>query len=408
MKNDKTKRYLVTYIDPKTDSSKAMSLLEVSKENVYEGVSYLSKHSSPHKEHVLHFKNLGISSIELNVNEAATLSHKKGILAVEEDKEMHILGFPSKNISKKDIVSVLATQMWNMDLVKAPAAWGRGINGGGVKLAILDTGVAVHPDLVISGGISFVPNVPSYNDGNGHGTHCAGIATGRGIVAPNGFQIFGVAPRCDLYAVKVLADSGSGQSSWIISGMDWCITNGIKVASLSLGSSSAPSVAWATAVKRCQDAGVVVVCASGNCYQPVITPSCPIIFPWVGAPANSFIVATSNESPVAIGAIDQNSLIAPFSSRGGQTANWNLVTVVAPGVSIYSTYLNNGYATMSGTSMACPHAAGFAALLCQKYPGISPHLIMAKMSSTARNLGTGPFPNTPYGYGLINCDAATQ
>ncbi|NIQ09711.1 MAG: S8 family serine peptidase, partial [Gammaproteobacteria bacterium] len=86
----------------------------------------------------------------------------------------------------------------------------------------------------------------SYDDGHSHGTHCAGIIGARN----NFIGVVGVAPLCNLYAVKVLSDSGSGYSSWVIAGMDWCIQNNIQVASMSLGSPSAPSVAYANAVRR--------------------------------------------------------------------------------------------------------------------------------------------------------------
>jgi subtilisin len=323
------------------------------------------------------------------------LRGKAEILAVEEDVEMHILGFPSEGIESA-AATATGQPLWNIQMIKAPQAWARNVNGVGINLAILDTGIAAHPDLVISGGISMVPGVPSYNDGHGHGTHCAGIAAAR-----NGLNnVYGVAPQSNLYAVKVLSDAGSGQSSWIIAGMSWCISNNIKVASMSLGGANPPYMAYAQAIKNCQDNGVTVVCAAGNSYGTN--------FPWVCSPANSVITGFPNASPIAVAAVDSNSNIAPFSSRGGQTAPWNQVVVAAPGVNVYSTYLNGGYTTMSGTSMACPHVSGLAALICQKYPGISPQMVEAKISATAKNLGTAPYPNIPYGYGLIDCDSSIR
>lgn len=283
---------------------------------------------------------------------------------------------------------------WNINLVKAPRAWSRGITGSGVKVAVLDTGIAAHPDLVISGGVSFVPGVVSYNDGHSHGTHCAGI-----IGARNNFTgVVGVAPNCNLYAVKVLADSGSGSSSWIISGMDWCISRGMHVASMSLGGTSAPSVAYANAVKRCQDAGVTVVIASGNSFGTS--------FPWVNAPANSIIPGVSNASPIAVGSVNSSCVIASSSSRGGQTPIWNQVQTVAPGVSINSTVLGGNYGLKSGTSMATPHVAGQVALIKQRFPGASVPFVKSRIYTTCTNLGTAGY-DTTFGHGLINCDLAT-
>lgn len=284
---------------------------------------------------------------------------------------------------------------WNINLVRAPQAWRRGITGRGVKVAVLDTGIARHPDLTIRGGVSFIPGVTSYNDGHSHGTHCAGI-----IAARNNFRgVVGVAPDASLYAVKVLSDSGSGRSSWIIAGMNWCIANRIDVASMSLGGTSGPSVAYAQAIRRCQNANVTVVIASGNSFGSS--------FPWVCAPANSVITGSPVASPIAVGAVDRRCRIGSFSSRGGRSTPWNQVDVVAPGVSVNSTILNNRYGSKTGTSMACPHVTGAAALIKQRFRTISPLQIKARLQRTAYDLGRRGYDST-YGSGLINCDLATR
>lgn len=468
MKENKEKRYLVTYVEPEISTSKASGILGVSKSDCKDGVSFMETDATPSKKDVLHFKNVGISSIELSDEELSKLSKKKEILAVEEDIEMHVLEltneeeqaeFLNSTLFENDendghayqegyhhaLVDLFSSMLilgskgnisvngngngyhtaipfppgsirpiqpfpklpfppiklpkqptpWNISMVKAPEAWKRGLKGNGVNVAILDTGIASHTDLSIAGGVSFISGVTSYNDGHSHGTHCAGIVGARNNI----LGVVGVAPLCNLYAVKVLSDAGSGPSSGVIAGMDWCITNGIQVASMSLGSSSAPSVAYASAVKRCQNNGVTVVVATGN-------SGLSSSFPYVGAPANSYERGTSKASPIAVGSIDQNSTIAGSSSRGGEHPEWNEVTVVAPGVSIKSTVLNNAYGTKSGTSMACPHVAGLAALIYEQYPGISPVNVERRITSTASDLG-GPGYDTPYGYGLINCDRAT-
>lgn len=394
------KRYLVTYSDRTIGLSEASQVLGLEAKQLNEGTKYFAE-STQQDDDAIHYDKLGISVLSLEEADVSRLSDSSAVLAVEEDNEMWIQGFVSEEASLLN--ESTNTNLWNIEMVNAPEAWNNGYTGQGIKLAILDTGIATHPDLVISGGVSFIPNDPSYNDLHGHGTHCAGTAAGR-----NGLNsVYGVAKNASLYAVKVLGNDGRGSSSWIIAGMNWCITNGINVASMSLGGPNPPQVAYANAVKNCEDNGVIVVCATGNAYIKQ-TPSPPYPFPYVGSPANSFIAGDSNGSPIAVGAVDNNKVIASFSSRGTNGANWNPVTVVAPGVNIYSTSLNNGYATMSGTSMATPHVAGLAALVAQRYPGISPHMAMAKISSTASNLGTAPFPNVAYGYGLIDCLKATR
>jgi len=284
---------------------------------------------------------------------------------------------------------------WNINLSRAPQAWRRGITGRGVKVAVLDTGISRHPDLTIRGGVSFIPGVTSYNDGHSHGTHCAGI-----IAAKNNFYgVVGVAPGASLYAVKVLSDAGSGSMSGIIAGLNWCISNRMHIASMSLGGKSGPRVAYAQAIRRAQTSGVTVVVASGNSFGRS--------FPWVCSPANSIIQGSPTASPISVGAIDRNCRIAPFSSRGGRNRIWNQVDVVAPGVRINSTVLRNGYSPKSGTSMACPHVAGAAALVKQRYGNISPLQIKSRLQRTARDLGRRGY-DTTFGSGLINCDRATR
>lgn len=445
------KRYLITYMDGNVSAAKATGILGVNKNRMMEGLAFMESESVLSKDDVLHFDALGISSVELSSNEATQIASSNDVMAVEEDLEMFALGktqsddeqfnelflsgnpiiqhqdmssstefqqgynqaltdvfanlLKSRNLSMgANVESLLAPKPagaaskqavpWNIAMVNAPAAWARGIDGKGIKVAILDTGIASHPDLVVSGGACFIPGKTSYNDLQGHGTHCAGIVAARN----NTVGTIGVAPQASLYAVKVLDDSGAGMTSWIIAGMEWCIKNKMKVASMSLGGSSAPMTAYANAIKRCQDNGVTVVMASGNSYGTN--------FPWVCSPANSVMTGELTASPIAVGAVDSSKLVAPFSSRGGQTSPWNYVNCVAPGVAINSTYLKKSYKVMSGTSMACPHVAGLAALIIQKYPGISPINVKKRIATTSTDLGSREFDIT-YGFGLINCDKAT-
>lgn len=288
---------------------------------------------------------------------------------------------------------------WNIALIHAPSAWERKITGKGVNVAVIDTGIASHVDLSIAGGICLVPNVESYEDDNGHGTHCAGIIAARNNTA----GVVGVAPEANLYAVKVLDENGSGYTSDIIAGLEWCLENNIHVASMSLGSDSDPSTAYATLIERCQKRGLAIVAASGNSFQTE--------FPWVGSPANSFIVNRPYASPIAVGAVNYRGAIASFSSRGGKHRAWNPVSCAAPGVDIKSTMPGNSYAEMSGTSMACPHVSGLVALLMQKYADVEVSekipLIKKIIAESSIDLGEADF-DPIFGAGMINCEAATR
>ena len=281
---------------------------------------------------------------------------------------------------------------WNISMVQADKAWARA-TGRGIKIAILDTGIDEdHPDLAVYGGVSFVPNVSSWDDVNGHGTHCAGIAAARN----NASGVVGVAPDAELYAVKVLDQNGRGFRSWIISGMMWCVRNGIRVASMSLGSTvdapNAPcSIAYENAAKLLEDAHCLVVAAAGNSGREHNH--------WVGNPARC-------PGFMAVAAIDQNERKAEFSSWGPPTlGNLESVEISAPGVKILSTVPGGSHATKSGTSMACPHVSGAAAIVAQMRPTWKPAQIRARLKATARDLGaSGSDPQ--FGSGLLDCVAA--
>jgi subtilisin len=237
---------------------------------------------------------------------------------------------------------------WGYIDIAADSAHDLGVTGEGVDIAVLDTGVDTrHSDLRIAGGIDCTdwwPWSTDYDDDNGHGTHCAGIATAH----DNGNGVVGVAPDANLYAVKVLGNSASGFWSDAIQGIDWCISNRIPIISMSLGGDSIPS-ALRDSLQRAVDNGHLVVAAAGNrgndgdgdCDERN-----------VDAPAR-------NRNVLAVGASTSDGDVATFSSVGRRTE------LTAPGTGIYSTYKGNSYATMSGTSMAAPHVAGVAALVWQ-------------------------------------------
>jgi subtilisin len=429
------KRYIVTFVNTETDQKDAGEILSVSAKTMKDAVDFMATDAEIETDDVLFFDGLGSLSLTLSDAEAVRVNNDKRVLAVEEDLEMGIFQFetPGDDENLMDVDSLEsafeqqyhqgyqkgvsdfyskvlseAQQLfgaqngpddgpippfpfprppipfpplpfphpvfppirppfpipfpwrqptpWNINMVKAPSAWSRGYRGQGIKVAVLDTGIAAHPDLLISGGASFVPGVVSFNDGHSHGTHCAGI-----IAARNNFiGVVGVAPMASLYAVKVLSDAGSGSTSWILAGMAWARQNGMHVVSMSLGSNSCQSVAYTNAIAQLNAAGVTVVCAAGNNGQSAA-------FPCVGSPANSI-------GAIAVAAVDANKIVAPFSSRGTGCCppGANPVNISAPGVSINSTVLANLYGQKSGTSMACPHVAGAAALVKQRFPFFTP------------------------------------
>ncbi|MBN1329336.1 MAG: S8 family serine peptidase [Candidatus Heimdallarchaeota archaeon] len=289
-------------------------------------------------------------------------------------------------------VSILEDTLdWGVDDINAERVWGGAENavnviagntaGQGVKVAILDTGIDyTHPDLDANykGGYDFVNNDAYPLDDHGHGSHCAGIVAAE----DNGVGVIGVAPLASLYGVKVLSSSGSGSISQIVAGINWAINNGMDVISMSLGATTGDTTLEA-ACTNARNAGIVVVCASGNNY------------------GSSISYPARYSSTIAVGATDSSHKIASFSNIGPQQ------DVVAPGVNIYSTYRNGGYTTMSGTSMACPMVSGAVALILSANPSLTPEEVRTILHDTAIDLGTAGFDNT-YGYGLIDCVAAVD
>jgi len=244
--------------------------------------------------------------------------------------------------------------LWGLSRV---GAYERTSTGSGVSVFILDTGIRhSHRDFggrAIS-GIDYTGSSSGTGDVQGHGTHCAGSAAGTQ---------YGVAPGAALVSVKVLSDQGSGQYSWITGGLDWVARNSArsKVASMSLGGPGTNS-AMRTAVDAATRAGVSVVVAGGNdnsdsCnFSPAFVPSA-----------------------ITVGSTDSNDRRSSFSNYGRCTNIW------APGSSILSAghTSNSATRTLSGTSMACPHVSGGAALVLQRNPSWTPSRVLGQLQSVA-------------------------
>lgn len=270
----------------------------------------------------------------------------------------------------------------NIRQIYANYAW-RYARGAGVRLAIVDTGIAPHVDLRIYGGVSFVPGVRSWRDDHGHGTHVAGTAA----AALNNRGIAGVAPLARLYAVKVLNRQGSGRLSWILNGLTWCYLRRMHVVNLSLGSRwprhnpNEFNTAYEAAGRRLRRRGILPIAAAGNSSGPVGNPArCP--------------------SFMAVSAIDGRRRRAGFSNFGPQTE------VCAPGVQILST-VPGGYGRKSGTSMSSPHVAGTAALVKSRRPTWHGDVIRRHMMRTALDLGR-PGRDWVFGYGQVNAYRAVR
>ncbi|GAA2206005.1 S8 family serine peptidase [Nonomuraea monospora] len=277
--------------------------------------------------------------------------------------------------------------------VGAPQAWAAGLDGAGVKVAVLDTGVDdTHPDLKgrIAESASFVPG-EEVKDVNGHGTHVASTVAGTGA-ASNGDNK-GVAPGAELLIGKVLGDDGYGQDSWIIAGMEWAAARA-EVVSMSLGSGlpdgGADPMAQAVDTLSAQH-GTLFVIAAGNSYGEGT----------IGAPGSA-------ASALTVGAVDKSDRRAAFSSMGPLDRTYGLKPdISAPGVAInaahssYNTEADGPYWKLDGTSMATPHVAGAAAILLQRHPDWTGQRLKDALMSSAKAV-----PYTPFEQGTGRLDVA--
>ena len=225
---------------------------------------------------------------------------------------------------------------WSITVFDLPNTW-KESEGEDIKVAILDTGCDLnHDDLKenLLPGHNFVVPGSAPLDKCKHGTHCAGIV----CAIDNGFGVVGVAPKAKIIPVKILDDQGNGDMLEVCKGILWAADNGADIISMSLGCPE-PIAEVRKAIKTVAARGVPVFCAAGNAnlkqlYYPAGYPE-----------------------TISISAIDKNFKKAEFSNIAKN------LDFFAPGKDILSTIPGNQYGIMSGTSMACPWAAGIGALL---------------------------------------------
>lgn len=225
-------------------------------------------------------------------------------------------------------------------MTKAQNIWQRANMGEGIVVATIDTGVLYnHPDLKdqIIGGKDFTGK-GDFLDGNGHGTHVAGTI----LAEDTGFGIVGMAPKAKLLALKALSDDGSGSMDWSAEALRYAIDQKVHVINMSLGGPGTPALHQL--IQEATSKGIIVCAASGNSGD--------------GNPNTVEISFPGDYHEVMeVGAVDINGNLAVFSNTNPE------VDILAPGVHILSTYLDNAYAYLDGTSMATPHVAGAMALI---------------------------------------------
>jgi subtilisin len=271
-------------------------------------------------------------------------------------------------------------------------------SGQGVKVAVLDTGLDLqHPDfsgrMIVSQ--SFVQGVATVQDIHGHGTHCVGTACGG---QARGGRRYGVASGAQIFVGKVFNNAQprpQAATGNVIAGIEWAITNGCRVVSLSLGVPINQKIMqYEVPIRRALNAGTLVVAAAGNNANrpglPRFDPALPSTNGFVEPPANA-------DAAMAVSAVDNELRIASFSARSSQvTGVGGVVNIAGPGVAVFSS-VAGGHRVLNGTSMATPHVAGIAALLAQA-TGESGVALWNRLIQTALPLS---LPSTDVGAGLV-------
>ena len=306
------------------------------------------------------FNIISAISIELPASKVEKLQKHPLVKAVEPDGELVALDHAG---ATGDLEYENA---WGVEHIGTKPAHDAGVKGQGIKVAVIDTGIDyvhddpddlpynVDPEFLgnYRGGYDFFNNDADPMDDNGHGTHVAGILAAE----KNGYLVVGVAPEVELYGLKVLGATGSGEYSGLIAALEWAVANDMDVVNMSLGGHEV-STALQSAVQAAYASGITLVAASGNAVTlNDLIYGCPVAYP-----------AAYNEV-IAVSFTGTDDKLTGYSCTGAQ------VDLAAPGNAIISTVpvgvcmfcSPQGYKAESGTSMASPHVAGVAALVLSK------------------------------------------
>lgn len=301
-----------------------------------------------------------------------------GVVYAEPNRERRLLRVPNDEGSERQ---------WSLAVIQAFDAWSV-TTGGDIIIAILDTGVSPsHPDLSgrVLSGFDFVNLDDDPRDDDGHGTFTAGVAAAEG---DNGIGVAGVCWRCRILPVKVLNRRGRGNDAAIAAGIRFAVDRGARIISMSFGGPDDSRV-LREAVAYAQERDVLLVAASGNGQAEGNLPNYPAAYPGV----------------LAVSATGPEDTITSFSTTG------DFVSLAAPGAGVWSTLWRRSsgdtYGFADGTSAACPHVAGAAALVWTVRPELSARQVAEVLMLGADDRGA-PGKDPAYGYGRLNLFRAVQ
>ncbi|WP_079977603.1 S8 family peptidase [Halococcus sediminicola] len=273
------------------------------------------------------------ASATATVNVASTVASRPGVEYAEPNAIYETLTVPN---------DPRFGDQYAPEMVNAPAAWDTTFGDGDVTIAVVDEGIKYdHPDLEATAadgrGRDFVDDddepYPDSLADEQHGTHVAGIVAAG---TDNEIGIAGIS-NATLLGVRVLDKSGSGYTADVADGIQWAADNGADVINLSLGGGFTETLQ--TAVSYAHEQGVLLVAAAGNDY------------------GGSVDYPAAYDECLAVSALDPDGSLASYSNRGPE------IDLAAPGTNVLSTWTDDGYETLSGTSMAAPVVSGVAALV---------------------------------------------
>ncbi|WP_404356549.1 S8 family serine peptidase [Cytobacillus firmus] len=342
--------------------------------------SYIVFMKNNYTEKTLQDMGISVTNSFENIHAAAIKATVSQIDALED------LGITKKAIEDHPVKINAQITPWGHSNINLPAKQPSDLTGKNVKVAILDTGIdSGHPDLKVKSGICVLQKCTnSFQDDNGHGTHVAGIIGAQN----NNIGIVGVAPEAEIYVIKALDKYGNGTTSTIMAGLDWAISQNVDIINMSL-TSAIEDVGMKTMIDKAFEKGIIVIAAAGNTGTDIKRTE-QVLYP------------AKFDNVIAVSGVDKDNVRVDSSSKGKE------VELAAPGENIYSTYPRsikaNGYAYMTGTSMAAPFVTGLAALYKEKYPFLNNEEIRTLLQSKAKDLGAAG-RDPLYGYGIAQADA---
>jgi serine protease AprX len=343
----------------------------------------------------------------------AALRAQPGVVDVGNDEPVQLQANPSPLRAASSVYP---------QVLGADNLWSEGIDGTGVTVAVMDTGVKPVADLAgrVIGGVDFSSENNPYDDGFGHGTFVAGLIAGNGASSNGAHK--GVAPNAKIVSIKIAGRNGASDVSHVLAGIQWAVSfkndYGIRVLNLSLGTDSTQSYYLSplnAAVERAWDAGIVVTVSSSNRGPGAGTITKPGDDPFVitvGAlddrgtvgRGDDVMAGYSGEGPTAANGLVKPDLVASGRSVIGLRVPGSKIDTAYPSSRVGGP--NGAYFKGSGTSFSTAVASGSVALLLQGEPGLTPDQVKARLLNTA---AAGPVGNPNVdGRGSLNAYAAAH